>query len=350
MWVASFKLLAYSGDRGALAHPGIRNASGWKWAALLLLPFFPAKKGREPARTSPTWAAMGILCRLALWLGLNQLLLAPPFELPAAARHVCYAGYMWFFVSLCLDLATPLSGALLSGVPLQPAMDAPYAAVSVREFWGRRYNQIVSATLLETVYKPLVERRWVAEPRPDTASPADASAGAQAGSKRVAVRAGPPPDRADAPAGPSLGNGAPATPDPQTPKAAAAQRPRVSTGLSVAALMASFVVSGLMHELVIAMMCRRLEGSFRMTSFFIAQPLIILAQETATNALVPAKLREQTLVRLLRTAVTLALVLGSAELFWSALESCRIDQRGLEEVVGSITAVMERVRGAGLLG
>ena len=66
-------------------------------------------------------------------------------------------------MSLCLDAAMPLSGALLGagqrggGLALQPAMDGPYAATSVREFWGRRYNQIVSATLLETVYKPIVQ-------------------------------------------------------------------------------------------------------------------------------------------------------------------------------------------------
>jgi hypothetical protein len=42
MWVANFKLLAYTGNRGALAHPDVQ-ASSLVWAALLVLPFFPAK-------------------------------------------------------------------------------------------------------------------------------------------------------------------------------------------------------------------------------------------------------------------------------------------------------------------
>lgn len=42
MWVANFKLLAYTGNRGALAHPDVQ-ASVLVWAALLVLPFFPAK-------------------------------------------------------------------------------------------------------------------------------------------------------------------------------------------------------------------------------------------------------------------------------------------------------------------
>lgn len=35
------QLIAYSGGRGALAHPGVRTAM--QWLVLLILPFFPAK-------------------------------------------------------------------------------------------------------------------------------------------------------------------------------------------------------------------------------------------------------------------------------------------------------------------
>lgn len=47
--------------------------------------------------------------------------------------------------SINLDAPVPLAGRLLGGLPLQPAMDEPYRTTSVREFWGVRYNQIVSA-------------------------------------------------------------------------------------------------------------------------------------------------------------------------------------------------------------
>jgi hypothetical protein len=39
---------------------------------------------------------------------------------------------------------------------------------------------------------------------------------------------------------------------------------------------------------------------------------------------------------------TLALVLGSAEMFWGPLEACRIDQRGLEEVGAAAHALLGR--------
>lgn len=48
---------------------------------------------------------------------------------------------------LSLNLPAQLNPTQRNPRDPQPAMDAPYAAVSIKEFWGRRYNQIVSATL-----------------------------------------------------------------------------------------------------------------------------------------------------------------------------------------------------------
>ncbi|KAG2437113.1 hypothetical protein HYH02_011369 [Chlamydomonas schloesseri] len=373
MWVANFKLLAYTGNRGALAHPEVQ-ASSLVWAALLVLPFFPAKSGRQPASSSSAMAALGVLLKLGVFLGLSVVLLAPQ-GVPPAARHVCYAVYMWMFVSLCLDAAMPLSGALLGagqrkktgasgssssgggGLALQPAMDGPYAATSVREFWGRRYNQIVSATLLETVYKPIVQGKWVAPAPPVAPAPAGPGAGldtpggssGEGGGKAahngtsaagVAVRAGPTA-AAPAPAGSSNGAGG---------SSSGGRRPRTSMPVMLAAMGVSFFISGVMHEICIAFMCGgQLEGSFRMLAFFLVQPLLIVAQDAATALLLPKAFRESMPGRLLQTAVTLALVLASAELFWAALESCRIDERGLQEVVGAMQQLVAVARSAGLL-
>lgn len=51
----------------------------------------------------------------------------------------------------------------------------------------------------------------------------------------------------------------------------------------------------------------------------------------------------------IQTVVTLAMVLASAELFWAALESCRIDERGLQEVVGAMQQLAAAAARAGLL-
>ncbi len=155
------------------------------------------------------------------------------------------------FVSLCLDAGLPLAGQLVAGIPLQPAMDGPYAATSVREFWGRRYNQIVSATLQETVYKPIVEGRWVTREVPAGAG-ASASAGAVAskagqegsaaeGGSNLAVRAGP---TAAAEAKTDAGSGGEGV-------RGLRQRRRTPMWLAMTGLAASFLVSGIMHEIAL---------------------------------------------------------------------------------------------------
>lgn len=131
----------------------------------------------------------------------------------------------------------PLGRQLVPDIPLQPAMDAPYASVTIREFWGRRYNQIVSVTLLETVYKPIVEGRLVAQKAVEATEGAAAKSSFQEGRVSLApvvvggnltVRAGPL--RADG---------------------KNTQSPRVKAPLVVAlaGLFASFLVSGVMHEI-----------------------------------------------------------------------------------------------------
>ncbi|GFR44068.1 hypothetical protein Agub_g5163 [Astrephomene gubernaculifera] len=478
MWVANFKLLAYSGNRGALAHPGVTN--GVQWGALLLLPFFPTKSGRKPCSASSRAALLGVLLRLGVWLALSVMLQGPGQDMHRGLRHVCYALYMWMFVGLCLDAASPLSGRLLGPhLPLQPAMDAPYAATSVREFWGRRYNQIVSATQLETVYKPILQGRWLALPplpRPD--SPLEAAAARKrptAGSleeedegsnnnsntaqaetevqRRVlacgcCASASPSALSGDSmvmPAGLKSADGSgrpPLPPSSSSCRAVAAKAegatkdggsvgamdaarnrcyskgkgsnpgnkstvsssgvgvdegeadhssrsgsgggggdegvhaavaaskgaaPPADAGAATApeqqhqqppswlrgttALTASFLVSGIMHEICVAFMCGgRLEGSFRMLGFFALQPALIMAQyKLLPDSEKYGSSSSSWVGQAVHRITTLAAVLLSAELFWAPLEACRIDEKGLAEVVGALQGATEWLRAAGLV-
>ncbi|GLI67291.1 hypothetical protein VaNZ11_011477 [Volvox africanus] len=316
LWVANFKLLAYTGGRGALSHPGLRTPL--QWGALLVLPFFPAKNNRALSEPSFKSVVLGLLVKLGVWLGLTGVLVS--VELSPTARHLCYAVHFWMFVSLCLDAAMPIGRQLVAGVPLQPAMDGPYAAKSVREFWGRRYNQIVSATLLETIYKPIVEGCWVVK---EAAGP---SAAASAEADDASVKNG-------------SGKGGKV-------------RPRAPVAL--AGLFASFLVSGIMHEICLWFSCGCwLEGSFRMFGFFLLQPLIIVVQdsvEALAKNVVPEHLRNSFVTALLQKVVTLSLVLWSAEWFWGPMESCGADKRGLQEVDSAMRWLLGQVGAPGLLG
>ncbi|KAG2437108.1 hypothetical protein HYH02_011364 [Chlamydomonas schloesseri] len=430
-WLGNFKLLAYSANRGPLAHPGL---SAGQWLLMLLLPYFPAKRGHPRARAGGVLLAL--VGNITLGLALTAFLTSPAGSVSSVLRHTGYALYVYVAASLLLDCAMPLGCAALNHMDLQPSMDNPFISTSVREFWGRRYNQIVSAILQDTVYLPIVEGRWVAEPQPQqqvaqqqeaskrresdgrddsggteqlpaaaagsggsgggvrrrtgaaatagnklhhvdsTASTAGAAATAVSVIARAATASGL--DGVDSSTSlAALGqqqaaSAAGGLQGAQAPLAAAGgwrRRRRVacSRARQLLAMCASFAVSGVMHEVCIAFMCGgRLEGSYHMLAFFLLQPLIILAQDSLTAALLPPHLltpQEEAaalasgsgssssssqgkwtlarrLVTVLRVLMTAMLVVASADaLFWGPFETCRIDERGLREVLAGVENV-----------
>ncbi|CAK9165476.1 unnamed protein product [Ilex paraguariensis] len=61
-------------------------------------------------------------------------------------------------VFLLVDLLIAVSSALvrsLVGLELEAPSDEPYLSTSLQDFWGRRWNLIVTNTLRHTVYKPV---------------------------------------------------------------------------------------------------------------------------------------------------------------------------------------------------
>ncbi|KAL3632701.1 hypothetical protein CASFOL_025685 [Castilleja foliolosa] len=63
-----------------------------------------------------------------------------------------------FLVFLVVDILVESSSSLvrtLFGLELEPPSDEPYLSTSLREFWGRRWNLTVNGILRETVHKPV---------------------------------------------------------------------------------------------------------------------------------------------------------------------------------------------------
>lgn len=79
--------------------------------------------------------------------------------------------------------------------------------------------------------------------------------------------------------------------------------------------------------------------------FFLLQPVLILSEGPVKRALLPAWLRRSRAGYCLEVAATLSIILVSAELlFWGSLESCGIDEQGLQEV-GSLILYLKVLAG-----
>ncbi|KAF6998859.1 LOW QUALITY PROTEIN: hypothetical protein CFC21_014945 [Triticum aestivum] len=72
------------------------------------------------------------------------------------ARRAVYGVHIYCFLDLFFPCIAAAAGAL--GMETEPQFDRPYLASSLRDFWGRRWNLMVSAILRPSVYDPVRAR------------------------------------------------------------------------------------------------------------------------------------------------------------------------------------------------
>ncbi|KAG7945784.1 hypothetical protein I3843_14G006300, partial [Carya illinoinensis] len=81
-----------------------------------------------------------------------------------------YCFHIYFLLEIILAVAAALAQALL-GVELEPQFNEPYFTTSLQDFWGRRWNLMVTNILRMTVYNPtrhaaisVIGRKWAPLP------------------------------------------------------------------------------------------------------------------------------------------------------------------------------------------
>ncbi|KAI3703026.1 hypothetical protein L6452_28780 [Arctium lappa] len=169
-----------------------------------------------------------------------------------------------FLIFILIDLLVFVSNGVVravAGLELEPPSDEPYLSTSLQDFWGRRWNLMVTNSLRYTVYKPVKSvfpaKEWATVP----------------------------------------------------------------------AVMATFLVSGLMHELLFYYVAR-VSPTWEMTSFFVLHG-ICLVVELKVKRLVAGKLELPAVVARLLTVGFMFLT--SFLLFFPPLIKSGADVKVLEE-------------------
>jgi hypothetical protein len=157
-WLAAFKVALLAAGRGPLDPD------------LPVLPFvftaaLPVKLARRPgpgagktatspkAKSWPSLVSSAVkVAAIAALLHLYQF----KHRLHLYVRLALYGVHMYCFLDLLLPFIAAASGVL--GMAVEPQFDRPYLASSLRDFWGRRWNLMVSAVLRPAVYGPVRAR------------------------------------------------------------------------------------------------------------------------------------------------------------------------------------------------
>lgn len=150
-WLAVFKLLLLSFAAGPLS------------PSLLLRVFLPVAalpvKIRRPISSSvkpPHFLPTAIK---ALLLSLLISLYSYRDRFPHHLLLAIYCIHIYLSLELVLATAALIAGGIMNGFDLEPQFNAPYLSTSLQDFWGRRWNLMVTGILRPSVYDP-VRRRW----------------------------------------------------------------------------------------------------------------------------------------------------------------------------------------------
>lgn len=166
-WLANFKLLLFAFGKGPLsADPSI---SLLRFIAVACLPIKIQQKpspktSRKPQKSTLNYAVKALLLALVVRsLDYNK------YMHPKVILCV-YSLIIYFTLELILAVAGFLPRLLL-GVELEAQFDEPYLSTSLQDFWGRRWNIMVSNILRPTEYDPtlwasswILGRKWAPLP------------------------------------------------------------------------------------------------------------------------------------------------------------------------------------------
>ena len=241
------------------------------------------------------------LVLLALVVGVLQ---SERIEIPSRLlRELLYALGLYLFIALVMSCVGVFTISLLN-LRVAPHFDKPFLSQSFTDFWSRRWNLNTGYTMRFLVYDPICE---------GTLTPA-AFGGVTGG----------------VPTNNKIKNGS------NTPSSTTTVKSKVTLTFErrVAAVCASFIVSGLLHEVFIIYLRGRVSGYW--LAFFSLQGPIIVLESLARRIARLYKIRVPNFVAVPLTIGAL-LLLGDAFFFYD------INRMGIPaQVVGNIHATLVR--------
>ncbi|KAI3849464.1 hypothetical protein MKX03_033756 [Papaver bracteatum] len=157
-WLANFKLLLFSFNQGPLSSPSI------SFLHFISIACFPVNFrqnispkteksiSRNPGSSSSLsfliYAVKGLVIVLLIYVYRFKQYLHPNFII------FLYCVHIYFLLELIL-IVTAKSVQFLLGLELEPQFNNPFLSTSLQDFWGKRWNLVVTGILRPTIYQPV---------------------------------------------------------------------------------------------------------------------------------------------------------------------------------------------------
>uniref|UniRef100_A0A383VNU6 Wax synthase domain-containing protein n=1 Tax=Tetradesmus obliquus TaxID=3088 RepID=A0A383VNU6_TETOB len=312
-FLGNLKVFGLCCNRGPLA-------GTWSWAeslAIYLLPIVPKQEAASGAKLGALSKDAGSASSVLKSFLINTALLAcctyalSQLQLPKLVSYYIYCYALYGFLTMAMDGTAALLLALLH-LHIVPAFDKPWRSLSLTEFWGRRWNNIISLSMRAVVYEPILEGRLfkadpaaaaaAAPPPPPPPPPKPAAAAAVPASREPAGSMA-----ADEP----VKQGSSSTNGSTSSQQQHGHMSLLNKGLATAAI---FTISGLEHEWFLFLMLG--PGEYHpgyWMAFFLVQVPLMIGEGLLLKQLKAAGIR---LPKLVRIAAWQGVLLVCAYLFW----------------------------------
>ncbi|KAJ4847440.1 hypothetical protein Tsubulata_030683 [Turnera subulata] len=153
-WMANFKLLLFAFGQGPLASDDHQPKSLIQFISIACLPIKIKRNGSNPtSKRSPklplNWPTKFLI--LAISVGLHdymELFVHPKIVL------LSYCGLVYLVVDIIFGACNTIVHFILN-VDLEQPSDEPYLATSLQDFWGRRWNLMITNLLRHTIFNPV---------------------------------------------------------------------------------------------------------------------------------------------------------------------------------------------------
>ncbi|KAE9456471.1 hypothetical protein C3L33_11550, partial [Rhododendron williamsianum] len=157
-WLANFKLLLFAFDLGPLSSNPPKSLPLFITLASLPIKITNPEKSQNypPDRPSklPTKLPLNLVAETVIFSLLIGALFDHRERIHPKIVLVLYCCMVFLMVDVLISIANMAARAAV-GLELEPPSNEPYLATSLQDFWGRRWNLMVTNNLRHTVYNPV---------------------------------------------------------------------------------------------------------------------------------------------------------------------------------------------------
>lgn len=151
VWLSSFKLILFSFDNGPLSTTPPLSLLHFTCVALL-----PIKSKHPLSRTTSTSFSSTSQLRKSALVGTKvALLVMIIYAYKLDLHQYVYCCHVYLGTELILAITGFPVRAIL-GLEIEPQFNEPYLATSLQDFWGRRWNLMVTSIMRPTIYNPVL--------------------------------------------------------------------------------------------------------------------------------------------------------------------------------------------------